>query len=551
MITSLSIKNYALIKELKMTPDQHLNIITGETGAGKSIILGAVGLLLGKRADTKLLLNESEKCIVEGTFDISSYKLQPLFDHHELDYTDDCIIRREISPAGKSRAFINDTPTTLPVLKTIGERLMDVHSQHESLALGDHSYQLEVLDTFASHHELINAYREIFFFYEKAGKKLQQLEKQASEHAEDADYKQFQLEELVKADLDNLHKEELQEELEVLENAEDIKLKLAQSMGMLDESDLAILQQLTQVKTLIQSISSFSKELEQSKERLESTTIELQDIFNEFQRIQDRTAHDPERAQALKERLDVLNRLEKKHHVLEVEELRKIRDLLDKELQITFNLDEEITKAKNELAKNEKLLNEVGAKLTESRKLSALNLADEIEKIIHRIGIENGTIDILIKSQLPTQDGLDKIELLFSANKGIKPQELKEVASGGEFSRLIFAIKFLIADKTALPTLIFDEIDTGVSGEVASQMIQMIKNMAQNHQVISISHLPQFAAGGDVHYFVYKDHTSDRSVSKIRKLEGEERVNEIAKMIGGERPGGSAYESAKELLQLS
>ncbi|MEM0938747.1 MAG: DNA repair protein RecN [Bacteroidota bacterium] len=549
MITSLSIKNYALIKELKMTPDQRLNIITGETGAGKSIILGAVGLLLGKRADTKLLLDESEKCIVEGTFDVSSYKLQPLFDHHELDYANDCIIRREISPAGKSRAFINDTPTTLPVLKTIGEKLMDVHSQHESLALGDHSYQLEVLDTFASHHELIKAYREIFFSYEKTKKKLQQLEKRASESAEDADYKQFQLEELIKADLDNLHKKELEEELEVLENAEDIKLKLAQAMGMLDESEIAILQQLTEVKTLIQAISGFSKELEQSKERLESAEIELKDIFNEFQRIQDRTAHDPERVQTLKERLDLLNRLEKKHHVLEVEELREIRDLLDKELQTTLNLDAEITKAKNELVKNEKLLNEVGAKLTESRKLSALNLADEIEKIIHRIGIENGTIDVLIKSQLPTENGLDKIELLFSANKGIKPQELKEVASGGEFSRLIFAIKFLIADKTALPTVIFDEIDTGVSGEVASQMIQMMKNMAQNHQVISISHLPQFAAGGNVHYFVYKDHTSDRSVSKIKKLEGEDRVNEIAKMIGGERPGGSAYESAKELLQ--
>lgn len=551
MIKALSIKNYALIRELEMTPDQCLNIITGETGAGKSIMLGAVGLLLGKRADTKILLDESKKCIVEGVFDVSQYKLEAIFEEEDLDYEKECVIRREIAPSGKSRAFVNDTPANLSVLKTIGEKLMDVHSQHESLQLGSNKYQLEVLDAFASHQELINNYQSDFNAYSDAKSQLSKLERLASESAEDEDYKQFLLNELLEANLDDLDKETLEDELEVLENAEDILLKLNQSAGMLDESEISILQLLTEVKSQLQSISGFSSELGELSERINSTSIELQDLNNEIQRVKDKVEHDPEKSLEIKERLDLLYRLEKKHNALTVQELIGIRDSLDESLQTTANLDQEIAQAKKTLESAEKSMNASGGKLTESRKLSSLNFADEIEKIIHQIGIENGTIDIKIEGSQPTIDGLDTVEMLFSANKGVKPQELKEVASGGEFSRLIFAIKYLIADKTALPTIIFDEIDTGVSGEVALQMVKMMKVMAQNHQVISISHLPQFAAGGDAHYFVYKDHSSDRSVSRVRKLENEDRVTAIAKMIGGDNPGASAMESAKELLQLS
>ncbi len=551
MITSLSISNYALIQELRMTPDAKLNVITGETGAGKSIMLGAVGLLLGNRADTKVLLDQNKKCIVEGTFHISEYKLQKLFEIHDLEYEAECIIRREISPSGKSRAFINDSPTTLPVLKSVGEKLMDIHSQHESLQLGDHSFQLTILDAFAGHDELLHQYEEVFQKFDLCRKRLATLQKQESQSAEDADYKQFLLTELLEADLDDLDKEELEKELSRLENAEEIKIKLSQIVGLLDESEIAIMQQLAEVKSLLASISSYDEGISQSRERVESTSIELEDISNELARLQDRTEHDPERTQTLKEQLDLINRLEKKHQVRSTEELIKLRDELDQELQVTLNLDKEIAQAKTELAATESELLDIGAKLTESRKLSALNFADEIEKIIHRIGIENGTIDLAVLEQEPSKKGLDKVEMLFSANKGIKPQELKDVASGGEFSRLIFAIKYLIADKTSLPTIIFDEIDTGVSGEVALQMIQMMQQMAQSHQVISISHLPQFAAGGDSHYFVFKDHSSQRSISKIKKLENEDRVTEIAKMIGGQNPGSSAIESAKELLQLS
>lgn len=533
-----------------MNPDAGLNIITGETGAGKSIMLGAVGLLLGNRADTKVLLDENEKCIVEGTFDISNYKLSSVFEEEDLDFDNECLIRREISPSGKSRAFVNDTPATLTTLKKIGNRLMDVHSQHESLQLGNNSYQLQVLDAFASHHLLIDAYSEAFVTFDKANKHLAILNEKVSKVAEDADYKQFLLKELVEANLDEVNKEELEKELQVVENAEDIKHKLAQAHGMLDDSEVAILQQLTEIKSSISTVAKFSNELGEISARIESSSIELKDINSEILRIQDGIEYDPGRAQQIKDQLDLLNRLEKKHNTLSVSELIALRDKLDEELQSTLNLDAEIEKAKKALDKAEKAMITAGKKLTESRRLSALNFSDEIEKIIKRIGIENGKVEIAIKPAEPTKNGLDLIEMLFSANKGIKAQEIKEVASGGEFSRLIFAIKYLIADKTALPTIIFDEIDTGVSGEVALQMIAMMKEMSKSHQVISISHLPQFAAGGDTHYFVYKDHSTDRSISRIKALEGEERISEIAKMIGGQNPGSSAFESAKELLQI-
>lgn len=551
MIKSLQIKNYALIQDLEMSPSPRLNIITGETGAGKSIMLGAVGLLLGKRADTKVLLDVNQKCIVEGVFDISPYALKSIFEQEDLDYEKECVIRREISPSGKSRAFVNDTPTNLNALKAIGEKLMDVHSQHESLHLGNNTYQLNVLDAFAAHPELIGTYKESFKSYDQARKHLQKLESLASQSAEDADYRQFLLNELLEADLNNLNQEELESELEVLENAEDIKLKLSQIIHLLDESEVAVIQQLTESKSLIHSIASFSKELEELSDRIESATIELADVNNEMQRVQDKVEHDPEKIQELKDRLDLLYRLQKKHNVLTVSELISIREELDQSLSQVANLDVDIAKAKKDLSSAEKEMLDRGAKLTESRKLSALNFADEIEKIIHQIGIENGTVEIKVNLSDPSANGLDTIEMLFSANKGIKPQELKEVASGGEFSRLIFAVKYLIADKTAMPTIIFDEIDTGVSGEVALQMIRMMKHMAKNHQVISISHLPQFAAGGDAHYYVYKDHSSDRSVSRIKRLADQDRITEIAKMIGGENPGSSALESARELLQMA
>jgi DNA repair protein RecN (Recombination protein N) len=548
MIKSLHIKNYALIQSLEMTPSDRLNIITGETGAGKSIMLGAVGLLLGNRADTKALLDNGEKCVVEGVFDIADYHLKPLFDAYELEYEEECIIRREISPSGKSRAFINDTPTNLTLLKELGVKLMDVHSQHESLQLGNNQYQLEILDTFAGHSELLDHFQSIFKIYQQASKHLLDLEKRAKEGQADQDYKSFLLEELSSIPLNELDQEQLEEELKLLENTEEIKTKLAHVNHILDESEVAVLMQLKEATSQLNSLASFSKEIVTLAERVESTSIELHDVLREVQNIQDQTLYDAEKVSEIKDKLDTLYRLQKKHNVLEVKDLIEIRDSLDEELQLIGNLDAEIEKAQKKVKDAEQNMQKIGAQLNESRKLYAINFADEIEKLIHKLGMENATVEVRITSGTPTNDGLDNVDFLFSANKGIPPQELKEVASGGEFSRLIFAIKYLIADKTALPTIIFDEIDTGVSGQVALQMVDMMKKMAQNHQVISISHLPQFAAGGDAHYFVYKDHSSDRSVSKIRQLGAEDRVMEIAKMIGGAEPGDSAIQSARELL---
>lgn len=548
MIRSLSIKNYALIQSLEMSPSPNLNIITGETGAGKSIMLGAVGLLLGNRADTKALFSEEEKCVVEGVFDIKNYKLKELFEAADLDFESECIIRREISPSGKSRAFINDTPVTLDVLKTLGVHLMDVHSQHESLQLGSNEYQLEILDIYAGHQELIAQYQKSYAEFTSAEKTYSRLVKKAQESAKDTDYKQYLYNELAEAQLSAGELELLEEELEILENAEEIKVNLGQLNQLLDESEISLINQLQEGLPLLSSIKGFSKRLEELFERLNSASIELQDIAREIANEQDRVELDPERLQVVKERIDLLFRLQQKHHTNEVTELIALRDELSAALEDVLNIDSEIKKAKAALEEAQKAMLSTGKALTASRQKHAQPFAEAIKALITKLGIENGNISIKITPTEPNINGLDLVELLFSANKGVQPRELKNVASGGEFSRLIFAVKYLLADKTAMPTIIFDEIDTGVSGEIALQMVSMMKQMAKNHQVVSISHLPQFAAGGDAHYFVYKDHSSDKSVSKIKKLQEEERVLAIAQMIGGEKPGASAMQSAKELL---
>ncbi len=548
MIKSLSIKNYALIQTLEMNPSPNLNIITGETGAGKSIMLGAVGLLLGNRADTKALFSDEEKCVVEGVFDIKSFQIQSLFEESDLDFEAECIIRREISPTGKSRAFVNDTPVTLDVLKAIGVHLMDIHSQHESLHLGNNQYQLEILDHYAGNEPFFKDYQAAFDSFKEKQSRYQKLSRQSQEDSKDQDYKQFLFNELDEAKLIKGELSDLEEELEVLENAEEIKLNLTQLTQLMDESEFSLINQIKESLPLLSSIKGFSKKLEELYERINSAGIELQDISNDIANEQDRIELDPERLQIVKERIDLIFKLQQKHQVTDADELIDIKERLEADLQGVLNIDEEIKKAKSAMEKAEQEMLKTGKALTASRTKHTAPFAEAIVSLIKKLGIENGSIEIKISPEEPTENGLDLVEMLFSANKGVQPRELKSVASGGEFSRLIFAIKYLLADKKAMPTIIFDEIDTGVSGEVALQMVNMMKTMSLNHQVISISHLPQFAAGGDAHYYVYKDHSQDKSVSKIKSLESEERVLTIAKMIGGEKPGDSAIQSARELL---
>ena len=550
MIKSLSIINFALIKELELIPAMGLNVITGETGAGKSIMMGALGLLMGRRADSKALWDVSKKCQIEGHFDISAYQLQSFFETHELDYETETIIRREVSPYGKSRAFINDTPVNLEVLKTFALKLMDIHSQHESLNLGNHQYQLDVLDQFSLNARQLQVYKEAYEVYQYRKKTYEELVLWHSTSRKNQDYERHNLQELEDAGLDKFDLEGLEQNLNTMQHAEEIKLKLSQAIRLLDEEDFSVIKQLELLDMLMISISSLSGTFQEAQERITSSLIELKDVFEVLLEKREQIEFDPQRIAELNEQRSLIYRLQQKHELHTMKGLTDLREQLSEKLDEIDHLDEKLTASKEQmdLAMNQVMIH--GTALSKIRQQSALNFEREITDIIHEIGIENGQVKIELEVIEPNKNGINKCSILFSANKGVAPQSLKNVASGGELSRLIFAIKYLIADKIALPTLIFDEIDTGVSGEIAIKMVKMMKTMAKNHQVISISHLPQFAAGGEAHFFVYKDHSADKSVTKIKQLAAEERIEAIAQMIAGAHPTESAFKSARELLSL-
>ena len=550
MIKSLSIINFALIKELELIPAMGLNVITGETGAGKSIMMGALGLLMGRRADSKALWDVSKKCQIEGHFDISAYQLQSFFETHVLDYETETIIRREVSPNGKSRAFINDTPVNLEVLKTFALKLMDIHSQNESLNLGNHQYQLDVLDQFSLNARQLQVYKEAYEVYQHRKKTYEELVLWHSTSRKNQDYERHNLQELEDAGLDKFDLEGLEQNLNTMQHAEEIKLKLSQAIRLLDEEDFSVIKQLELLDMLMISISSLSGTFQEAQERITSSLIELKDVFEVLLEKREQIEFDPQRIAELNEQRSLIYRLQQKHELHTMKGLIDLREQLSEKLDEIDHLDEKLTASKEQmdLAMNQLMIH--GTALSKLRKQSALNFEREITDIIHEIGIENGQVKIELEVIEPNKNGINKCSILFSANKGVAPQSLKNVASGGELSRLIFAIKYLIADKIALPTLIFDEIDTGVSGEIAIKMVKMMKTMAKNHQVISISHLPQFAAGGEAHFFVYKDHSADKSVTKIKQLAAEERIEAIAQMIAGAHPTESAFKSARELLSL-
>ncbi len=548
MLQKLIIKNYALIKELHIEPDAGLNTITGETGAGKSIMLGAVGLLLGKRADTKVLYQEDEKCVVEGTFSIKHYQLKGFFEAEDLDYEDECIVRREISASGKSRAFINDTPVTLDILKSLGAYLMDVHSQHQTLLLGDQDFQLQIIDAFTATNELLSKYQQTYKEYKRAEKTLNSYQQNAQQLQQEHDFNQFQFDELEKAALREGEQEELEERLKVLENGEYIQQKLSEADTILEQSEYSANNSLHDAVEALRSIQEYNKEYQDLFERLNSAFIEVQDIARAVERENSGFEHDPNELIQTQERLSLIYQLQQKHHVESVTELLSIKDALDEKLDTTQNAEDHLKQLEDALAEKTEQLNKLGEQLTETRQAGFGALEKELIQLLSDLGMADASIKVNHQKQAPDKSGFDDISILFSANKGIAPQPLKSVASGGEFSRLMFALKFVMADKVAMPTIIFDEIDTGIYGEIALKMVNMMLKMAKSHQVITISHLPQIAAKGHKHYFVYKDNSAEKSVSKIKLLSKEERVIEIAKMIGGEQPSESAMKSAEELL---
>ena len=549
MLQKLSIRNYALIDNVEIELDKGLNIITGETGAGKSIMLGALSLILGQRAETKYFFNQAKKCIIEGAFKLKGDKLKPLFEEHDLDFHEDSIIRREISIDGKSRAFINDTPVTLTVMKQFGERLIDIHSQHATRELNDPGFQLAVVDGLANHEELLSAYREDFKQYKKNQHTLRELRKLADEARNKQDYEQFLFTELENANLEITEQETLEAELQALNNAEAIKRSLVNSHQLLSEEEVAALPILKEAIGQLQAVEEFHVTYSELTDRLRSTLIELKDISNELAQLGDDVVFNPARIEEISHRLDMLYTLQQKHRVNTIAELIAIREELSNNLSLILSGDEEIERLHLETEKLKAALDKTAEKLSANRSKSIKATEVQVNKILTQAGMPNARIKIeqTILKEL-TKDGKDSISLLFSANVGQPPAPVAKVASGGELSRIMLAIKSILAKHSDLPTLIFDEIDTGISGEIALRVGQVIGELERNMQVVCITHLPQIAAKGNAHYFVYKDESAERSTTGIKRLDHEGRIYVIAEMLSGKPPGESALANAKDLL---
>ncbi len=548
MLTHLVIKNYALIKHLELSPSSRLNVITGETGAGKSIMLGAIGLLLGNRADTKALWDENEKCVTEGTFDLSSYKLKALFTSEDLDYQDQTTIRREINPNGKSRAFINDTPVTLEVMRKIGNHLMDIHSQHETLELGRKSFQLELVDSFAANVKLKDDYQDVWKKFVRTQNEYKALLLESDALKKESDFILFQLDELTKANLKQGELEQLEAALKIMEHAEEIKINFNSILEQFGRSEYSVSTTLASIRTQFQSVASYSSQYEQLFQRFESARIELDDILNELEQAEEKIEFDPLQTEKTKDRLSLLYQLLQKHRLKEVKQLIELRDSLEGKATKTRNLDQLVAQAKEAVNILDKELNQAAEELSKSRQKVFKPLSKHLVSLLQELGMPDTQLMVDHTPTAAGPHGIDSIEILFTANKGMQPRPLAQVASGGEFSRLMFSIKYIMAEKTSLPTLILDEIDTGVSGEIAIRLGNRMKEMALRHQVISISHLPQIASKADAHFFVFKDNSASRTITSIRNLNVEERVNEIAQMIGGAKPSAKAIENAREML---
>ncbi len=548
MLTQLIIKNFALISHLEIQPDERLNIITGETGAGKSIMLGALGLMMGNRADVKSLYNPEEKCIVEGNFAISAYGLKDFFEELELDYEDITIIRREIAPGGKSRAFINDSPVNLEILKNLTTRLIDVHSQHDSILLANSGYQLNLLDSFAGNSELLLSYQNSYKDWLAKEKELKNLSESSIKMQKEFDFNSFLLEELQKAKLSVDEQETAEEELNILEHAEEVKTRLINASGIFNHPEQSLLGMLRDSILQINPIAGYSEHYKSLKERLLSVQIEISDISQELENLESKVEFDEDRIQVLKDRLDLIFKLLSKHGSKDISQLLEIEKELALKVEEVINLDDQLKKLNKQVEEARKEVETKGKFLSESRKKVSKPIETEVVKLLKELGIPNAAFIIEFKPKPAGSEGLDEVEFLFSANKGFDLQPMRKVASGGEFSRLMLSLKYILAQKKALPTIIFDEIDTGISGEVAIKMGNLMSQMAQKMQVLAITHLHQIAGKGNAHYFVYKNDSGGKTISEIRKLIGNERVLEIAKMIGGERPSDSAIQSALELM---
>jgi DNA repair protein RecN (Recombination protein N) len=549
MLSRLLIKNYALIDNLDISFGNDLNVITGETGAGKSIVLGALGLILGQRAEGKYFFNQQKKCIVEGFFNIGEYQLKNFFVDNDLDYENETVLRREIALDGKSRAFINDTPVTLSILKNLGQQLIDVHSQHATLEINNADFQLLVIDVVAEHQDLLTEYKIQFQSFKKNQRKLKTLKEDSDKAKADQDYFQFLFDELDTAAILKDEQENLENELNSLSHSEEIKKNLLGANFLIDNGEESALPKLKEALSQLQSLEKYQPTVLAFADRLKSAIIEIKDINDELENLEQATSFNENRLEEINERLSLFYSLQKKHRLNNNNELISYKNELSDKLNKILFADEDLEKLEKELAKSEKELQQKADKISKNRTKVIPQIEKHILETLAEVGMNNSQFKIEQKTSLVLdKDGNDEIKFLFNANKGHQLNELNKVASGGELSRLMLSIKSLIAKKTALPTIIFDEIDTGVSGEVANRVGIIMEELAKNMQVITITHLPQMASKGNAHYFVYKATKDDFTYTQIKRLNEEERVLEIAKMLSGENPKESALQNARELL---
>jgi DNA repair protein RecN (Recombination protein N) len=549
MITSLSIENFALIEKLNIDFSNGFSIITGETGAGKSILLGALGLVLGKRADLTSLKNKDEKCIVEANFSIGKYNLESFFEFNDMDYEQETIIRREILPSGKSRAFVNDSPVNLQQLQDLSFYLIDVHSQHQTLELSEEDYQFKIIDAIANNQEFLLEFQSYLKKYRAAKSTLESKKNEFSAVLKEKDYNEFLFQELETANLKEGELEELEQRYQALSNVEFIKENLDKLLSIANEEEFGVLKNLKEFKASLQKNTNFSAEYQSLFERTNSILIEFDDIIKELNRESELIFNDPEKLEAINQKLQLIYNLQKKHNVLTVEELIEIQKDLEGKVVSVSTLEEEIAKLQNSIIDFEVQLDEVANKISQSRREAIPNLTEKLISILNMLGMPNVRFKIdIIPSGSYQNNGKDTLEFLFSANKGTDFGLLKKVASGGEMSRIMLAVKSILSQYSKLPTIIFDEIDTGVSGEIANKMGEIMREMSKTMQVFAITHLPQIAAKGTNHYKVFKTVLGENTVSELKLLNSDERIIEIAEMLSGKDISDSAVIHAKALL---
>ena len=550
MLTALSIKNYALIDDLKVDFPEGFIIITGETGSGKSIMLDALSLILGKRADMSALRNKEEKCIIEAEFSLQNYEFQPLFQELDIDYDPQTIIRREILPSGKSRAFVNDVPATLEVLSRLGQVLVDIHSQHQTLALSDTSFQFAIIDAMANDKSLLTEYVQLHQLLKKEQKKLEELIEFQKNTKKEYDYNLHQLKELKSATLEEGILEELEESYEEASNIEDIKENVSESLYLLNDENIGILNNLRELKRSFSSLTEYKQLYRDLYERIESAFLELEDLASEISDIDESIEADPDNLEQISKQLNKIYSLQKKHSVATVEELITIQQELEEAVSKTESVDIDLNKQKKIVEEQHTATLKKANQLHKAREKVIPALDKKLTNFMHELGMPNGRFSItLTATDTFFANGNDELSFLFSANKGGDFGQLKKVASGGELSRIMLAVKAIMAEHTALPTIMFDEIDTGVSGEISQKMGDIMKQMSQNRQVFAITHLPQIAAKGAYHFKVFKEDSKGKTTTHLKLLTEEERITELSEMLEGKNSGASARNHAIELLR--